>query len=238
MRLEIRRIPHFGQNSITNTTSSATLLHSQLLNIFFPDTPSNQYAKRLQLHPINAQKAWKENATATSLKNFPNALDYVNYHGKLTLQKNCHRYYVIYTGSGSHIAAAVVDISKKRTFQVGKNKIKSNGFIADYTTFWYATNDLDEANYLTTILNSNTMNRLIKEHQPKGKFGPRHICRLPFEFNIPKFNDQNDLHLKIAKLGQKAAIEADKLPIMSRTKIKKAIPIMSEIDDAVSKLML
>jgi len=185
-----------------------------------------------------AQNAWKENATGTSLKNFPNALDYVNYHGKLILQKSHNPYYVIYTGSGSHIAAAVVDISKKLKFKVGKNKIKANGFIADYTTFWYATNDLDEANYLVTILNSNVMNKLIKDHQPKGKFGPRHICRLPFEFNIPKFNDQNDLHLKIAKLGQKAAIEADKLPIMSRTKIKKAIPIMSEIDDAVSKLML
>lgn len=185
----------------------------------------------------SAQRAWQANATKTSKKNFPNAMDYVNYRNKLVVQKKYLRYYIVYTGSGSHIAAAVVDTSRKLNFHVGKAKIPSNGFVADYTTFWFGTNDAREAHYLTAVLNSNILDQMIKEHQPKGKFGPRHICRLPFEFNVPKFNPENRLHRQIAAMGLKATKEAANLPRMSRLKTKAAIPSMKDIDKLVLKLL-
>ena len=185
----------------------------------------------------DAEKAWTVNATKTSLKNFPDAMDYVNYHNKLLLQRQDLRYYVVYTASGTHIAATVVDTKKIPDLQVGKARVSPVGFIADYTTFWFGTNNLQEAHYLTAILNSTVLDVMIKKHQPRGKFGPRHICRLPFEFHIPQFDSGNELHKQIAELSLNATKEAANLPKMSRLKTKDAIPSMKKIDKLVTKLL-
>jgi len=184
-----------------------------------------------------AQKAWKGNATKTSLKNFPNAMQYVNYHNKLIMQKQNLRYYVIYTASGTHIAATVVDTKKIPNLQIGNATISPVGFVADYTTFWFGTNNEEEAHYLAAILNSNILDQMIKKHQPKGKFGPRHITRLPFEFNVPIFDPEDQFHRQIAAMGLKATKEAANLPKMSRLKIKAVIPSMKKIDKLVSELL-
>jgi hypothetical protein len=182
------------------------------------------------------EAAWKENATETSLKNFPKVMDRVNYHNGLTLQKQ-KRFFVIYTSSGTHIAAAVMDTQNIKSMKVGNAKIRINGFIADYKTYWFATNDKQEANYLAAILNSNTLDQMIKPHQSRGKFGPRDICRLPFEFNIPKFDESKQLHKQIAVLGVKATKEATKLSKTSRLKLKILLPQMKDIDKKVRTLL-
>jgi hypothetical protein len=183
-----------------------------------------------------ADLAWKQNATETSLKNFPKAMDRVNYHKGLTLQ-NQKRFFVIYTGSGTNIAAAVVDTKINRPMKIGNAKIRINGFVADYKTYWFATNDKQEADYLVAILNSNTLDQMIKPHQSRGKFGPRDICRLPFEFNIPQFDKSQQLHKQIAILGGQATIDAAKLRKTSRSKIKILLPQMKDIDEKVQQLM-
>ena len=180
---------------------------------------------------------WKKNATKTSLKSYPNPVDYVNYHNKLTLQRQDRRYYIVYTASGTNIAAAVIDTKDIPAFKVDGVKISSNGFVADYKTFWFSTNDQNEAYYLVAILNSETLDKMIKPHQPRGKFGPRDITRLPFEFNIPKFDNENELHNKISYQGRKASEEVVELPRMSRKKLKFAIPSMKEINKLISELL-
>jgi len=184
-----------------------------------------------------AKDAWKKNATETSLKNFPQPMDRVNYHNGLILQKQNIRYYVVYTGSGSHIAAAVVDTKQIPCLQIGKARIPTSGFVADYKTYWLGTNEAEEAFYLAAILNSDVLDQIIKPHQSRGKFGPRDICRLPFEFNISQFDPENQLHRQIAAMGLKATNEAANLPKMSRLKMKAAIPSMKEIDKLVFELL-
>jgi len=185
----------------------------------------------------NADDAWKKNATRTSLKNFPQSMDRVNYHNGLILQKQNIRYYVVYTGSGTHIAAAVVDTKRIPALQIGNARIRTSGFIADYKTYWFGTNDPDEAFYLAAVLNSDVLDQKIKPHQSRGKFGPRDICRLPFEFNVPKFDPESRCHRQIAAMGSKATKEAANLPKMSRLKIKAAIPSMKKIDKLVFELL-
>lgn len=184
-----------------------------------------------------AQAQWTENATETSLKNFPNAMDRVNYHNLLVDQNQNRRYYVIQTGSGSHIAAAVVDTRRIPEISIGKAKITPICFVADYTTFWFATNKLLEAHYLAAILNSNILDKAIKKSQPQGKWGPRHICRLPFEQNIPRFDRENKLHRRIAIRGLIASKEAATVKPTSRAKMKETIPSMKHIDKLVSDLL-
>lgn len=184
-----------------------------------------------------AQNAWQENATETSLKNSAKPMEYVNFHNKLLLQKQNLRYFVIYTASGSNIAAAVVDTRRIPDLQIGRAKISPAGFVADYKTYWLGTNDTEEAFYLAAILNSGVLDQMIKPHQSRGKFGPRDIGRLPFEFNLPEYDPENKIYRRIAALGVRATEEAAALPKMSRLKMKAAIPSMKEIDGLVSELL-
>ena len=185
----------------------------------------------------NAQHAWEANATDKNLKGYPNAMDYVNYNNKLIRQRLDHRYYVVYTAGGTHIAAVVVDTHKLPDFCIGKTRISPTGFVPDVTTFYFSTNEPTEAHYLASILNSNVLNEKIKPHQTRGKFGPRHIHRRPFEFFIPEFNRNIKLHKKIAAYGEKAVKEAVDLPKKTRLKTKAAIPSIKEIDKLVQKLL-
>lgn len=183
------------------------------------------------------EDAWKKNATDKNLKSYAEAMDYVNYNNKLLDQRLDLRYYVVYTASGTHIAAVAVDTQKVPDFSLGSVQISPNGFVPDVTTFYFSTNNLGEVHYLSAILNSNILDEKIKRIQTRGKFGPRHIHRRPFEFFIPEFDRDNELHKKISAAGEKATKEATKLPKMSRLKIKAAIPSMKEIDKLVLKLL-
>jgi hypothetical protein len=184
-----------------------------------------------------AQEKWTEKATKTALKTYPKVMDYVNYHNKLTLQRQNHKYYLIQTASGSNIAAAVVDTEKIPPLAIGKAEIVPKGFVADYKTFWFSTSVRDEAYYLAAILNSNVLDERIKQYQSRGKWGPRDICRLPFEQNIPQFDPNNELHKQLAIAGLEASTEAAKVEKTSRTKTKAAIPSMKKIDRLVLELL-
>jgi hypothetical protein len=184
-----------------------------------------------------AQNAWKTNATEKNLNNYPNAIDYVNYNNKLLDQRLDHRYYVVYTAGGTHIASVIVDCHQLSDFHVGKAKISPIGFVPDVTTFYYSTNDLMEAHYLTAVLNSTILDEMIKPHQTKGKFGPRHIHRRPFEFYIPEFNDGKKLHRLISFRGIKAVQEAAVLQKASRQGTKMQLGSIDVIDKLVAKLL-
>ena len=185
----------------------------------------------------SAQNAWETNATEKNLKRFPDAMAYVNYNNKLVNQRLDRRYHVVYTASGTHIAAVVVDTHSLPDFCIGSARISPKGFVPDVKTFHFSTSNSEEAHYLTAILNSNVLDEKIKPHQTRGKFGPRDIHRRPFEFSIPKFNQNDNLHKEIAALGAKSAKEAAALSKMSRLKTKLAIQSMEKIDKLVVELL-
>lgn len=164
-------------------------------------------------------------------------MDYLNYNNKLIEQRLDHRYYVVYTASGTNVASAVVDTHKLPDFRFEEACIPPSGFVSDVKTFYFSTNNEEEADYLCSILNSAVLNDKIKSIQTRGKFGPRDIHRRPFEFGIPRFNPNSETHKQIAALGKKAAKDAVRLPKTSRLKMKAVIPSMKEIDKLVSQLL-
>ncbi|MCJ7634291.1 SAM-dependent methyltransferase [Candidatus Bathyarchaeota archaeon] len=184
-----------------------------------------------------AQNAWETNATEKNLRSYPNAMDYVNYNNKLIDQRLDHRYYVVYTASGTHIASAMVDTNHLPDFYVEKTRVSPKGFVPDVTTFYFSTNNKKEAQFLMAILNSTVLYEKIKPQQTRGKFGPRHIHRRPFEFPIPKYDASNELHEKIALAGEKASEEAADLEKTSRLKIKNGVSSMKDIDKLVHTLL-
>ncbi len=69
-------------------------------------------------------------------------------------------------------------------------------------TYWYGTNKIDEAYFLTAFLNANYPNQLIKTFQTIGLFGPRDIHKRILE--VPLTYYQSDTNqIRIAELAKK-----------------------------------
>ena len=83
---------------------------------------------------------------------------------------------------------------------------------------FYATESLEEAYYLSAILNSR-----ILQKQITIKKSSRHIFKIPFETDIKKFDSNNINHRKLTKLGIEGEI-ISKLIIQDFLKEKNKLP--------------
>lgn len=145
-----------------------------------------------------AQKWWENLASSDQLVNYPKIINYLDYQSKLSLQNPSKRYLIIYNSSGANLVACVVD----RHSLTENIEIKIKGFVVDHVTYYYQTDDLNEAHYLCSVLNSNVLNDLIKPLQPVGQKSYRHIHRRPLMFPIPRFNSENPYHRKLAEISK------------------------------------
>ena len=53
--------------------------------------------------------------------------------------------------------------------------------VIDQTLNWHLADSEEEAIYIVGLLNSNAMSDAIKDFQPEGGFGKRHIHTLPYK---------------------------------------------------------
>ncbi len=111
-------------------------------------------------------------------------MDNLNRWGKLINQRQLSPIKVVYNNSGSILNSAVI----------------KGDFLVTGDLSFYDTNNLDEAYYITAILNSPILTKQIQI-----KKSSRHIFKIPFEFPIPKYNFKNENHQNLAKLGQKCS---------------------------------
>lgn len=191
-----------------------------------------------------AQKIWEERRTKRAEESFPRVIDAVNYRGLLVNQRPQARYCLIYNSSGTNLVSCVIDKQLLPNFQLMKAEIKPVNFITEKTTQFYETDDYAEAHYLCAVLNSQIMNEAIKPLQPRGLFGERHIMRRPFMFPIPRFDKNNQLHIKLVDLSKICHAKVASLKFTkkstaglrkeAREAVKKEI---AEIDEIVSQLL-
>jgi hypothetical protein len=102
-----------------------------------------------------------------------------------------------------------------------------------------STSKKAEAYYLCSILNSPTIDELLKPMQARGLFGPRHIHKKVWELPIPEFDPSNKNHLELAKLGEECTKKVSKL--LSRGIPKKSIGnlrkmIKAELADEIKEI--
>jgi len=192
----------------------------------------------------NCQRLWEENATKRSLEDYPRIISWLDYMGKLSSQNPNKRYIVLYNTSGTNLVSCVVDKKSLPAFQVLKAKLAPRGFVAESKTYFFETDDEMEAHYLCAYLNSNVVNDMIKPLQPRGLFGERDIHRRPFMLPIPKFNENYQLHIRLAELSKICHAKVASLKFTkkstaglrkeAREAVKKEI---AEIDEIVSQLL-
>ncbi|GAH17147.1 unnamed protein product, partial [marine sediment metagenome] len=92
---------------------------------------------------------------------------------------------VVYNASGSRLKSAVIDNEEKAIVICSEN-------------YYYSTASQNEAFYLSAIFNSPIFSKNIKMIKSS-----RHIHKRPFSFPIPLYDNENELHRKLAKKSQK-----------------------------------
>ncbi len=135
---------------------------------------------------------WEDNkAAATRL----DLIGQINYLNKLAAQLEWQRdpgvrpVRVAYTEAGQATAAL----------------INSADAIVDYTLFWISCKNMQEANYLLAIINSQVLYDAVIPLMAKGQFGARHLQKHLWKLPIPEFDPGNRRHIAIAKAGEAAA---------------------------------
>ncbi|MHB1421674.1 MAG: N-6 DNA methylase [Gemmataceae bacterium] len=149
-----------------------------------------------------ADLRWKQHR-----KSEVDLLKYLNWQGKLTAQRPSGVLKVLHNDAGTHVCSCVVDARDVNDWRVFNLPVR--GFIAEHVTYWFETENPDEAHYLSAVLNAPLVDAAIKPYQTRGAFGAqrgggeRHVGRRPFEvLPIPRYNAKDKRHRKLAKLSR------------------------------------
>ena len=109
-------------------------------------------------------------------------MENLNRWGKLINQRQTSKIKVVYNNSGSILNSAVVQ----------------GDYLITGDLSLYDTESLEEAFYLSAILNSPLITKQVKIMKSS-----RHIFKLPLDIPIQKFDINNTNHQKLAELGEK-----------------------------------
>ncbi|MFX1377676.1 MAG: class I SAM-dependent DNA methyltransferase [Promethearchaeota archaeon] len=137
----------------------------------------DKYAKSFYDKINNLYKRYKKSTTKHKT-----LMDNLNRWSKLINKRQMSNIKVVYNNSGSILQCAVV----------------LGDYLVTGDLSFYATENLEEAFYLSAILNSNIINKQVKIMKSS-----RHIFKLPLEIPIEKFDISNDNHQKLVDLGKR-----------------------------------
>jgi len=178
------------------------------------------YPKAMNLYS-ELNKIYQNNKKNTS--NINTLFSNLNYWNKLTKQiKNSH-FIVIYNASGSRLKSAVIKNFKKKIIIPSEN-------------YYYSTGNKEEAFYLSAILNSPILSNSIKLIKSS-----RHIHKRPFNFPIPQYDETNEDHVTLSKIGKKfhdavqdivnnnPRINADKVRMLINKRLEELNLIVEEV---------
>lgn len=113
----------------------------------------------------------------------------INIYGKLYKQNfPLGQWLVLSNAGGSNPCAAYIDLDRCDTSRL----------IIDQTLYWYIASSEEEALFITGMINSTALNNAIKDFQPDGGFGKRHIHTLPYKV-IPRYNSENPAHALVVE---------------------------------------
>lgn len=161
-----------------------------------------------------AEKLWEHNRSKSTKLSLREQLDY---YGKLSGQFPLQRHRVLYTKSGTRIAAARQEGDKA---------------IVDHTLYWATVESVKEGRYLVAILNSDSVHQRIEPLMSEGLFGKRHVDKYVFAASFPIFDPKNDLHNAIAEVAAEAEKIAAELDLPDGLKFTAA---RSRVRDALEE---
>jgi hypothetical protein len=151
---------------------------------------------------------------------------------KLSMQLSVTGMKVVYNKAGTLLSAAILDDPR---------------LVVDHQAYWAVARSIEEARYLTAVLNSATVLTRIAPMQPHGAGGRRHFDNLAWELPIPEFDRREPLHRELAAAAEQAERVAAIVPLTEgahftrqRRAIRDALAadgIAARIDALVARLL-
>jgi hypothetical protein len=142
-----------------------------------------------------ANAIWEENKTKSSQLSF---LENLDYQSKLLKQLGGVKHRVVYSSSGTALAAAHIDDPNQ---------------IIDTTLYWLPVRSREEAQYLVAILNAPATTRAVSHLQSRGLFGARHFHTYVWRLPIPTYDPTQEAHCQLVELAQQAEDAAAEVEI-------------------------
>ncbi len=142
-----------------------------------------------------AEATWNEKRGAKSSRQ--SALQRIDYQRGLTAQSPNHRHLVLYNAAGTNVSATYCD-----------RKALNLPLLVEHKLYWAAFNNPAEAYYVTAVLNSTSVNEIIKPFQSTGLLGERDIEKKLLDVPIPTFDSGIALHRRLSELGEEAHRQA------------------------------
>ena len=166
-----------------------------------PDAPGGianfAMERRMRIRWSGINRAWEDNKRPGYQLTLIQQLDY---YGKLSSQvawqgdATNRPIRIVYNQSGAPTATVMKDIAA----------------IVDYTLYWLTCRTLDEAYYLTAIINSDQLYEQLKPLMPKGQFGARHVQKHLWRLPIPEFDGADPTHVAVSDAGRNAAVGVER----------------------------
>jgi hypothetical protein len=157
---------------------------------------------------VKAQRQWQERrGDKAERMDIYERLD--RYKG-ITGQNRLAKYRVLYPTSATYLCSCVVE-SKPISIEVEGQSIEAQGFVVDYKAYYYDTDNKEEAYYLAAVLNSPTVDELLKPMQSRGLWGPRDICKKVLEIPIPQYDSSDENHKALSQLAEQCTQKVELL---------------------------
>jgi hypothetical protein len=139
---------------------------------------------------------------------------------------------VVYSKGGMYLAAAIVSDPTA---------------VIDHKLYWAVASGMDEARYLTAILNSDTLTRLVRPLQARGEHNPRDFDKYIFQLPIPLYDQNLPEHRRLVELAERGEQVANAVELPSgvafqalRRRIRTALAedgIARDIDELVETIL-
>ena len=91
--------------------------------------------------------------------------------------------------------------------------IVTDASIIEKSLYWCTASTLQEARYIEGVLNTETLTKRLRPLQARGEHNPRHYDKYVWQLAIPAFDPDNELHVSIASLAEKAEKLVATLPL-------------------------
>ncbi len=178
--------------------------HSKILSA---DEARNQGFLNLANWLEKAQSEWEKRRGEKAVR--MDVQEWLDYRRKLSSQKRAE-YKVLYPTSATYLCSCVVE-NKPISFEVEGQSIEAQEFVAESKEYYFDTDDKEEAYYLAAVLNSPTIDELLKPMQSRGLWGPRDIHKKVLEIPIPQYNSSDENHRALSKLGEQCTQKVEQL---------------------------
>ncbi|MBN2396027.1 MAG: N-6 DNA methylase, partial [Candidatus Atribacteria bacterium] len=147
------------------------------------------------------QDEWQKRRGKKSEEN--SAIEWLNYRSKLTSQNPGTKYLVLYADVQRIMFAIYLSKKEYNIFKFNDQELIVNDFIIDYTLYYYGTNKLEEAQFLCSVLNSSIIDQKLGSLRKREQKSHPHVGKKIFDVaSIPKFDDSNSDHIRLAAIGE------------------------------------